>query len=219
MNPPSQEPSGRDAAQAIVKYSYEHPRNTESDVLDAFYNQEHLIDDLKRALEREAASQPVPETELRQQKVPCDVCGGNIREFQDEVRHLVLKLSGAPDSAIDGAGSDAGWEEFTLCEIQQAFRWMSEHASAPGRWVQCSEREPIMDGDYDVQQSDGSMRKRTYSLANQEWKCGITIHCWFEPAPIPNPPPVESEDEKAWKSAGIFMSQKEAFMAGRRSKV
>ena len=61
MNPPpsSQEPSVRDAAQAIVKYSYEHPRNTESDVLDAFYNQEHLIDDLKRALEREATSQPV----------------------------------------------------------------------------------------------------------------------------------------------------------------
>lgn len=51
---------------------------------------------------------------------------GNIAEFQDQVRALVIKLSGAPDNAIDGKGSDAGWEEFTLAEISQGFAFLKE---------------------------------------------------------------------------------------------
>jgi len=49
-----------------------------------------------------------------------------IGEFQNEVRNLVIKLSGAPCDAIDGKGSDAGWQEFTLCEIGQGFSFLKE---------------------------------------------------------------------------------------------
>jgi len=42
-----------------------------------------------------------------------------IGEFQNDVRNKLIELTGAPDSSIDGAGSDAGWQEFTLAEIEQ----------------------------------------------------------------------------------------------------
>lgn len=47
-----------------------------------------------------------------------------IGTFQDEVRALVLKMTGAPDNAIDGKGSDAGWQEFTLAEIAQGLAFL-----------------------------------------------------------------------------------------------
>lgn len=50
----------------------------------------------------------------------------SIGEFQDSVRELLLKLSGAPSDAIDGKGSDAGWEEFTLAEIGQGFAFLQD---------------------------------------------------------------------------------------------
>lgn len=52
-----------------------------------------------------------------------------IGDFQEEVRNLVIRLSGAPDNSIDGAGSDAGWEEFTLSEIGQGFAFLNERLS------------------------------------------------------------------------------------------
>lgn len=54
----------------------------------------------------------------------------SIGEFQDSVRELVLKLSGAPSDAIDGKGSDAGWEEFTLAEIGQGFAFLKDRYDA-----------------------------------------------------------------------------------------
>jgi hypothetical protein len=53
-----------------------------------------------------------------------------IGEFQDEVRCLVIKLSGAPDEWIDGKGSDAGWQEFTLAEIEQGFSYLKDKLEA-----------------------------------------------------------------------------------------
>ena len=47
-----------------------------------------------------------------------------IGAFQNEVRDLVIKCSGAPDYTIDGAGSDNSWQEFTLAEIGQGFSYM-----------------------------------------------------------------------------------------------
>lgn len=41
-----------------------------------------------------------------------------IGEFQNQVRHLVIEKSGAPDNRIDGSGVDSGdWRDLTLCEI------------------------------------------------------------------------------------------------------
>lgn len=47
-----------------------------------------------------------------------------IRDFQNDARNYILELTGAPDSSIDGKGSDAGWQEFTLAEISQGIRYL-----------------------------------------------------------------------------------------------
>lgn len=52
-----------------------------------------------------------------------------IGAFQDEVRNLVIQLSGASDASIDGKGSDAGWQEFTLSEISQGFNHITDQLS------------------------------------------------------------------------------------------
>jgi hypothetical protein len=53
-----------------------------------------------------------------------------IGDFQNQVRDLVIARSGAPDSAIDGKGSDAGWQEFTLAEIGQGFAHVNDQMEA-----------------------------------------------------------------------------------------
>lgn len=54
-----------------------------------------------------------------------------IGDFQNRVRDLVIDLSGAPDHAIDGAGSDAGWDDFTLAEISQGFAHLQDNVIQP----------------------------------------------------------------------------------------
>lgn len=44
--------------------------------------------------------------------------------FQDRVRDLLINLTKCPDNVIDGNGSDAGWEEFTLAEIGQGVAYV-----------------------------------------------------------------------------------------------
>lgn len=73
---------------------------------------EGCLADAVRRLDKRPKTEGVSEKELR--------------EFQDKVRNVVIQLSGAPDSAIDGKGSDAGWEEFTLAEISQGFAYLKE---------------------------------------------------------------------------------------------
>jgi hypothetical protein len=53
-----------------------------------------------------------------------------IGEFQNEVRELIIERSGAPENCIDGKGSDAGWQEFTLAEIGQGFAYLVEQRDA-----------------------------------------------------------------------------------------
>lgn len=53
-----------------------------------------------------------------------------IGDFQERVRNIVIDLTGAPDDAIDGKGSDAGWEEFTLAEISQGIAFVIDQRDA-----------------------------------------------------------------------------------------
>lgn len=44
--------------------------------------------------------------------------------FQDRMRNEIIRLTGCPQDQIDGKGSDAGWEEFTLAEIGQGIAFI-----------------------------------------------------------------------------------------------
>lgn len=59
-----------------------------------------------------------------------------IGQFQDEVRDLVIRMTGAPSQAIDGKGSDAGWQEFTLAEISQGIAFVQDQLRAELERVQ-----------------------------------------------------------------------------------
>ncbi|PYS87342.1 MAG: hypothetical protein DMF62_12775 [Acidobacteria bacterium] len=83
-----------------------------------------MTDDIK-SWSREELESAYVQRELQLKKA-LDEHDKEIGDFQNEVRDLVIKCSGAPDSSIDGAGSDAGWQEFTLAEIGQGFSHMTD---------------------------------------------------------------------------------------------
>lgn len=58
------------------------------------------------------------------------VSDAEIGVFQDRVRALIIDLAKCPDSIIDGKGSDAGWEEFTLAEIGQGIAFVIDQREA-----------------------------------------------------------------------------------------
>lgn len=65
----------------------------------------------------------VPATEI----TLCEECrtdSGELGRWQEEVRRTVIDKSGAPDSIIDGGGSDGDALEFTLAEISQGFNYI-----------------------------------------------------------------------------------------------
>lgn len=64
-----------------------------------------------------------------------------IGAFQNEVRELVIKLSGAPDDMIDGKRSDAGWQEFLLDEISQGFAFIINRHQEALELIRDSEEE------------------------------------------------------------------------------
>lgn len=64
-----------------------------------------------------------------------------IGEFQDEARALILKMTGAPENTIDGKGSDAGWQEFTLAEIGQGIAYLKDKLEAAQALVASYDRQ------------------------------------------------------------------------------
>ena len=55
-----------------------------------------------------------------------------IRRWQDTIRSVLIRLSGAPDYKIDGSGCDSGDPlDLTVTEIEQAFVWIEDG----GGWV------------------------------------------------------------------------------------
>ncbi len=54
--------------------------------------------------------------------------GIELRRWQDEIRDLVIRLSGAPPEAVDGLGCDSGDPlDVTLAEIGIGFVWVADH--------------------------------------------------------------------------------------------
>lgn len=83
--------------------------------------------DITYALQQRAEA---AEAELAHVRAQAAAMDEEIGEFQNDVRSLVIELSGAPDDAIDGKGSDAGWQEFTLAEIAQGFAFLKDNPTS-----------------------------------------------------------------------------------------
>jgi hypothetical protein len=72
----------------------------------------------------------------RNEDMTLDEHNEEIGRWQTEIRELLIQLSGAPDSSIDGSGCDSGDPlDLTKAEIRQAFSFLIEHALAVGLGV------------------------------------------------------------------------------------
>lgn len=96
-----------------------------------------------------------------------------IGDFQNEVRDKIIKLTGAPDSVIDGKGSDAGWQEFTLVEISQGIAHLKD-----------SEIEPLKKQLLASQQTVERMRESLNNLAILADRCTPDMKESYDKKPL-----------------------------------